>query len=212
MLRQSAMAWQDVRQERLAGRVRLGIPEDYVVYLPSTLAAFESRYPGVELKVECGLSVELVQRVHAGELDLAVVTRQPKSPGGEVLRREPLVWAGAHDHATYERDPLPLALSHQGVCIFREQALAALDAAGIAWRVAYTSASLSGLRAAVCAGLAITVLTPSMLDSHLRTLGPAEGLPQLPGVELALHRSPGRPSEPARQLIAQLQESLANAA
>ncbi|MEX2575305.1 MAG: LysR substrate-binding domain-containing protein [Halofilum sp. (in: g-proteobacteria)] len=208
MLRQSAMAFQDVRQERLAGRVRLGIPEDYVLYLPSALAAFESRYPAVELEVECGLSVDLVTRVHSGELDVAVVTRQPKSPGGEVLRREPLAWAGALDHATFERDPLPLALSQQGVCIFRERALAALDTAGIAWRVAYTSASLSGLRSAVRAGLAITVLPPSMLDPQLRSLTSAEGLPDLPGIELALHRSPGRPSDPARQLVAQLQESL----
>lgn len=211
MLRQSALAWQEVRQERLAGRVRLGIPEDYVVYLPDTLAEFESRYPEVELEVECGLSVDLVTRIQSGALDLAVVTRQPKSPGGEVLRREPLIWVGAHDHATYQRSPLPLALSQEGVCIFRERALAALDAAGIPWRVAYTSASLSGVRSAVRAGLALTVLTPSMLEPQLRTLADV-GLPELPGVELALHRSPGRPSEPARQLALALQESLGQSA
>ncbi len=58
--------------------------------------------------------MDLVERVQAGQLDLTVVTRQPKSPGGEALRREPLVWVGAADHAAEERDPLPLALSRVG--------------------------------------------------------------------------------------------------
>ncbi|MFP4647826.1 MAG: LysR substrate-binding domain-containing protein [Halorhodospira sp.] len=210
MLQQNALAWQELQEERLAGRVRLGIPDDYIIFLPDSLSDFETRYPGIELEVTCGLSVDLVERVQAGQLDLAVVTRQPKSPGGEVLRRERLIWAAATDHAAEERDPLPLALSQQGICTFREQAVAALEAAGHAWRVAYTSTSLAGLRAAVRAGLAITVLTPSMLEPDLRTLGQDSGLPELPSIELALHRSPGRPSEPARQLFSTLQERLGN--
>ncbi len=208
MLRQNAMAWQDVLDQRLDGVVRLGVPDDYVVYLPEALAAFEARFPGVALEVRCGLSVDLVSEVRSGALDLAVVTRQPKSPGGEVLRREPLVWAGPPDHQAHHRSPLPLALSREGVCVFRDSALAALDAAGLSWRVAYTSASLSGLRAAVRAGLAITVVTPSMLGPELRVIGPEEGLPELPAIEVALHRSPGRPSEAARQLAVQLQQQL----
>lgn len=210
MLRQNALAWQELQEEQLAGKVRLGVPDDYVGFLPESLSEFEGRYPGIELEVTCGLSVDLVERVQAGQLDLAVVTRQPKSPGGEALRREPLVWVGAADHAAEERDPLPLALSRAGICVFRERALAALEATGQQWRIAYTSTSLSGLQAAVRAGLAITVLTPSMLEPGLRTLGTEQGLPELPGVELALHRSPGRPSEPARQLFATLQERLGN--
>lgn len=211
MLRQNALAWQDILEQRLDGVVRLGIPDDYVVYLPEALAAYESRFPGVDLEVQCGLSVDLITEVRSGALDLAVVTRQPKSPGGEVLRREPLVWAGSPVHDTHQRSPLPLALSREGVCIFRDSALAALDAAGLPWRVAYTSASLSGLCSAVHAGLAVTVLTPSMRGAGLRVLGPDDGLPELPAIEVALHRSPGRPSEPARQLAMQLQEQLGGA-
>lgn len=102
---------------------------------------------------------------------------------------------------------LALAVSQKGVCIFRERALSALDAAGIPWRVAYSSASLSGLRSAVRAGLAVTVLTPSMLEPQLHPFGAGERLPELRGVELALHRSPGRPSHPAQQLAMKLQEA-----
>ncbi len=210
LLQQNALAWQELQEERMGGRVRLGIPDDYIMFLPESLSDFETRYPGIELEVSGGLSVDLIEQVQSGQLDLAVVTRQPKSPGGEVLRRERLVWATAADHTAEEREPLPLALSRQGVCTFREQAIEALEAADHPWRIAYTSTSLAGLRAAVRSGLAVTVLTPSMLDPDLRTLGPDSGLPDLPSIELALHRSAGRPSEPARQLFNTLQERLGN--
>lgn len=205
MLRQNALAWQDVQEQRLAGVVRLGIPDDYVIYLPEALSAFEARFPGVELEVHCDLSVELVQEVRTGSLDLAITTRQPNSPGGEVLCREPMVWAGATGHDTHYRSPLPLAVSRQGVCIFRDRAIAALDAAGLPWRIAYASPSLSGLSVAVRAGLAVTVLTPSMLGTGLRLLGREEGLPELPFAEISLHHSPGRPTEATQQLALQLQ-------
>ncbi|OBA00954.1 LysR substrate-binding domain-containing protein [Halomonas sp. G11] len=205
MLRQSALAWQDVKKQRIAGVVRLGIPDDYVIYLPEALSEFEARFPDVELEVHCGLSVDLVEQVNMGALDIAITTRQPNSPGGEVLCREPMVWAGAPGYDTHFRSPLPLAVSREGVCIFRERAIAALDAAEIPWRIAYASPSLSGLTAAVRAGLAVTVLTPSMLGTELRLLDNNEGLPELPMSEITLHRSPGRPSEATQHLAAQLQ-------
>ncbi|WP_252107005.1 MULTISPECIES: LysR substrate-binding domain-containing protein [unclassified Halomonas] len=200
MLRQNALAWQEVTNERLDGIVRLGIPDDYVVYLPAALADFEARFPAVELQVHCGLSVDLVREVRVGALDLAITTRQRNSPGGEVLCREDTVWAGAPGYDTQRRSPLPLAVSKDGVCSFRERGIAALDAAGIAWRIAYTSASLSGLTAAVKAGLAITILTPSMIGEDLRILGTREGLPELPHTDIALHRAPGGQSDASRQL------------
>lgn len=205
MLRQNALAWQDLSKQRLDGVVRLGIPDDYLVYLPRALSEFEERFPSVELEVRCGLSVDLVHDVKAGALDLAIATRQPNSPGGEVLCREPMMWVGASGHDTYHRSPLPLALSREGVCIFRERATATLDSVGIPWRIAYAGSSLSGLSAAVRAGLAVTVLTPSMIGPELRVLGTAEGLPELPNIEITLHRRPGPSSEATQQLAIQLQ-------
>jgi len=210
MLRQNALAWQELHEDQLAGRIRLGVPDDYVGFLPEVLGEFELRYPAVQLEVHCGLSVELIEQVQSGSLDLAVVTRQPSSPGGKVLRREPLVWAGAVDHDIADRTPLPLALSRRGVCVFREQALAALDSAGREWRIAYTGSSLSTIVAAVRAGLAVTALTPSMLADGVQVLDESAGLPALPRIEIAVHFGQGRPSEPARELYAMLQERIGN--
>src|SRR6266508_3196864 len=59
----------------LSGRVRLGVPDDYADrYLPEIMARFSRAYPGVELSVVCEPSLELVERIAANELDLAIVT------------------------------------------------------------------------------------------------------------------------------------------
>src|ERR671929_349949 len=59
----------------LRGRVRLGVPDDYADrYLPEIMARFSRAYPGVELSVICEPSIELIGRIEANELDLAIVT------------------------------------------------------------------------------------------------------------------------------------------
>jgi len=192
------------------GTVRLGIPDDYAFYLPNILARFAELYPAVTLDVRCELSVDLVQELREGNIDLAVVTRQPKSPGGHVLRSEQLIWAAAQQTGAEHRSVLPLALFPEGYCVFRELTLEALRSAGCPWRIAYTSRSLEGLLSAVSAGLAVTVITRSMLREGLREIepeGPA-GLPPLPQVEIALHRSPGRPSESTQKLTELISDSL----
>lgn len=204
--------WADMRTKPVTGVVRLAVPDDYAGLLTPTLAYFGQLYPGVQLEVHCGLSVELVERVRSGDADLAIVTRQRNSPGGEVLRREPLVWAAGHGHEPETRDPIPLALFSPGKDVFREMALHALSSAGRQWRIVCTSQGLTGVRPVVEAGLAATVIAQSMLPPDFRVLGTDSGLPSLPSVEIAIHRPPGRPSEPARQLAALIHEQLSKGA
>jgi DNA-binding transcriptional LysR family regulator len=199
-----------LRVPAVEGTVRLGIPDDYAFYLPEVLSRFAELYPAVTLDVCCELSVDLIRELRNGNIDLAVVTRQPKSPGGHVLRSEQLIWAAARQTGAEHRSVLPLALFPEGYCVFRELTLESLRAAGCAWRIAYTSRSMEGLQSAVSAGLAVTVITRSTLREGLREIepeGPA-GLPPLPEVEIALHRSPGRPSEPTQKLTELILESL----
>ncbi|MFW6414810.1 MAG: LysR substrate-binding domain-containing protein [Thermodesulfobacteriota bacterium] len=208
LIRINDAAWTDLTVQPVRGVVRLGIPADYGFYLSDTLQYFVDQYPYVEMEVRCELSVSLVRKVQAGDLDFALVTRQPRSPGGEMLRREPLLWAGDPRYELHKQSPLPLALYPQGICIFRDSALTALSEADLGWRIVYTSQSLAGIRTAVKAGLGITVAIPSMLDQDLRDLGDDSELPSLPEVEIALHRAPGRPKEPARVLARLLSERL----
>lgn len=200
--------WADLRSKPATGVVRLGIPDDYASLLPPTLSYFGQLYPSVQLEVHCGLSGDLVRELKAGNLDLAVVTRQRNSPGGEVLRREPLVWVAGRMQEPRLSDPVPLALFPRGTDVFRDIALGALETAQRTWRVIYTSQSLTGLRPALETGLAITVVARNMLTPDLRALDEPSGLPRLPPIEIAIHRPSGRPSEPARRLAGLIQEQL----
>lgn len=55
------------------------------------------------------------------------------------------------------------------------------------WEIIYTSPSLTGVRAAALAGLAITPLPASAVVTGLRILGWEQGLPRLPDLELAIY-------------------------
>lgn len=198
----------DLRSRPMTGVVRLGIPTDYAFMLTPVLSHFAQSYPEVELRVQDGLSVDLVASLRSGDLDLCVVTRQRNSPGGEVLHREPLMWVAGRATPAVLEDPIPLALYPEGKDVLRERALAALEAAGRRARIVYTSRSASGLRPAVDAGLAVMVLARNQVTPDMRVLGPQDGLPELPSIEIALHRPRGRPPEPVSRLSSLLEQQL----
>src|SRR5260370_3616802 len=95
----------------LSGRVRLGVPDDYADrYLPEIMARFSRVYPGVELTVICEPSVDLLERIDANEIDLAIVTNCESKRASETFRRERLLWVTSNRHSTHSETPLPLAL------------------------------------------------------------------------------------------------------
>ncbi|AWK86657.1 LysR substrate-binding domain-containing protein [Azospirillum thermophilum] len=166
--------------------VRLGVPEDYAVdRLPRLLSEFARRNRRIRLDVRCDISVRLRAGFETGELDLALLKQEPGRPGAVSVWREPLCWAGPADEPVHREDPLPLVLFPLG-CVYRNRAVHELDAAGRRWRMAYCSPNLSGIQAAVTAGLGVSVLARSAVPPGARVLGPQDGLPRLPDTELAL--------------------------
>lgn len=98
-----------------------------------------------------------------------------------------------------------LLVVFEAPCLMRSAATSALDRAGIPWRIAFTSASLSGIWAAVGAGLGITVRTHAGMPKHLCVLS---GLPQLPSVGLNLHRAEAGPTHVIQRLSEIMHTSL----
>lgn len=172
------------------GEVRLGAPEDFATaHLPGILGEFARANPKATLAVTCDLTLNLLDRLRDGSLDLALVKREPLGPDmGVRVWHEPLVWV-ASDASILERtDALPLVVA-PSPCVYRKRAIAALDRQGRAWRCAYTSPSLAGQQAALRAGLGVTVLPREMTPPDLLRLGPEHGLPELADTEIALIRS-----------------------
>ena len=195
----------------VSGLVRLGTPDDYVNrFLPSILVRFAQAFPKVQVEVYCEPSVNQRRLLAEDRLDLALITCIPDEETGEVLRREPTVWATAERYLVHEDDPLPLALFQPG-CPFRNWALADLNEMGRSHRIAYTSASISGILAAVTAGLAVTVLGRSVLPTGIRPLSVNEGFSLLPTASITLHR--GRTVSAVAECLADyIREGFANEA
>jgi DNA-binding transcriptional LysR family regulator len=182
------------------GAVRLGVTEDFGAYhLVKLLATFGRAHPGLRLDVRCGVSIELLGELAAGELDLAIVKRDVGGSGGISAWPERLTWVtSAQQRIALDRDPVPLAVFGQG-CLYRNRAIHALESARRAWRIAYTSPNLAGIQAAVSVGLGISILPDvAVLASH-RVLQRRDGFPPLANTELALLMA-DNPSASTRRL------------
>jgi DNA-binding transcriptional LysR family regulator len=193
----------------VTGVVRFGVPDNFMgESLAPLLCRFARAYPSVRLEVSVGMHMDLRALIAAGELDLAVVIAPPKSARrGKVLRRAQLVWVAADAFDATQGAPLPLAF-FPTPCIYRNLGVAALDGTDVAWHVVFTSPSLQGIRAAVLAGLAVTVLTRDDIEPGMTIVDGRYGLPPLAPVDFTLIRGADADTPAARefaQLIVELQ-------
>src|SRR5699024_5603434 len=166
----------------LEGKVRVGTPDDVGTrILPHALARLARSHPAVQVEVVTGRSADLLARQGEDVLDLVLVTvgEQDTPPDlGEIVHSEPLGWAGLRGGVAYQREPLPLAVARHG-CAWRTMALAALDHAGIDYRVAYMSEHCAGQEAALVADLAVAPFPASLIHDPLQALDEEAGFPPL---------------------------------
>ena len=210
IVRLSGEALASFAEAELAGRVRLGLPDDYAErYLPEILARFSQSNPRVEVTVVCEPTPMLMERIENADLDLAIITQVNSRSSVSVIRRERLLWVTSSRHATHEQSPLPLALGRT-FCTWRQAATAALDARAKPYRVLYSSWNSTAVGAAVLAGLAVSVLPESALRPGMRVLGPADDFPTLPSCKIALVRNRADPSPLSDALAGHIISSLDN--
>ncbi len=177
-------------EHSLEGEVRFGAPEDFATtHLPGILGDYARAYPHVSLSVTCDLTLRLMDKMSQGELDLALIKREPMGGDqGVSVWREELVWVGAGEDILLPGAPVPLVAA-PAPCVYRKRATAALDAMQRPWRIAYTSPSLAGQQAALRAGLGVTALPSEMAPADLVKFGAEQGFPPLAEVEIALVRA-----------------------
>lgn len=189
-----------LKGQRNAGQVSLAATQDFAESgLPPLLRLFASTHPRVKLAVRIGRTIEINEALAAGQVDVAIVMRGEPSPLEIGLVPEPTIWLAATDGLSIPpSDELPLALLDPP-CGFRTAALAGLDKAGRTYRVAATSQSLAGLRAAVLAGFAVTLRTARWLGPGV-SLAPASlNLPQTDTITFSIRLNVDA-TAPARDL------------
>ena len=173
----------------LSGRVRLGVPDDYADrYLPEIMARFSRAYPGVELTVICEPSVDLLERIDANEIDLAIVTNCESKRASETFRRERLCWVTSNRHRRIWRS----------ACRWRSAARPVAGAAppSSGWRRSAGPTAFS-IRARMparspppCSQVSPCRYCRSPgLRPGMRVLSAADGFPELPSCHIGLVRN-----------------------
>ena len=185
------------------GVVRLGIPEDFAANrLAKVLSKFARSRPGLRLDVRCDLSVKLRSDLERGDLDIALMKRDAGEAGAIAVWPEKLNWVTSRSHPVVPAcASLPLVVFPQG-CLYRNRAVHALETAGRAWHIAYTSPNFAGIQAAVSAGLGVSILPEAAMVADHRTLGSRDGFPRITNTELALVVAPD--ASPATRRLADL--------
>lgn len=181
------------KEPELEGEVRLGLPEDFAsVILSDVLIDFSRLHPHVILNVECDLSYTIYNNYQKGLLDLVLVkmVTATLTENGHHIWSEPVEWIGDPSLlATMGHNRvIPLVLSPHP-CVYRENAINALEKAGMAWRLVYSSPSYAGKMAAVKAGLGITATQRTMIPPYLARIHTNE-LPPLNHIHVSLLKRP----------------------
>lgn len=170
--------------------VRLGLPEDYATWLlPPLLREMKHSHPDIQLHITCSMSVEIVEQLEKGELDLTVGIRCTPYSDGRMLCEEDLVWAAGPGFAIAPEETVPLAVFPAG-CPFRARGLDALAGIGRPAKIVYTSQNPTGISIAVRESLGVTICSRRTMPADWRVMTASQGFPDLPHAELELHRSP----------------------
>lgn len=173
------------------GAIRLGIPEDFAAYrLTKLLGTFSRSHPSLRLDVRADQSKNLARDLDRGELDLALFKREAGAKGAIAVWPERVHWVTSKSHPIDVNAPsLPLIGFPTG-CLYRAGAIHALESAGRAWHMSYSSSSLAGIQAAVAAGMGLSILSEMSIQSDHRVLTAKDGFAPINRTEVALMAAP----------------------
>ena len=192
--------YERIQTSRVIGQVRLGVAEGYdASLLPGLLKYMQQNHAAAELHIMCRPSWRLQQFIEARTLDLAVVTLLEEAPSAVELHRPQLHWVSAPLLALDPSMPVPVAW-HQEKCFFQAAGIAALKGQGIAYREVLRSDDSRVIRAAVEAGVAVTVMAEGTVPKTLGAMSTYSALPSLGKACVQLLERPGLQSE-ARTVV-----------
>lgn len=203
-------AQQAMKGELLQGEIRIGMQEDFGESLmPGILGAFRRHHPGLRMIARVDRNQALLNALNEQALDMALLWQpEQDSRNGRLLGKCEMAWVRHPDLDVAALlaggEPLPLVMFEQP-CMMRSRATACLDKAGIAWRIVFVSHSLSGIWAAVQAGLGITLRTRIGMPGSLQVV--SSMLPSAGNLGITLaERQGGEAVNGARQMLAKLME------
>jgi DNA-binding transcriptional LysR family regulator len=190
----------DLHGSDLAGRISLGMPDEYAAQvIREILPAFTTAWPNVVIELKMGSSNELEEWMLRGKLDAAVVV-QPKeqtSPDAQLLMSTTPVWVGPLNTDVAFEDPLPLAV-YTAPCIYRKAITTSLKASGRRSRIVLESHSSQAVQTCVEAGLAVSLIDRGKVSGRMLIL---ENMPDIPDHNIVFIRSAASCGDEAVDLL-----------
>ena len=176
------------------GTLTIGMVSTAKYFLPHLLAQFRREHEGIEIRLAVGNREQLVQMLHANEVDIAIMGRPPKelATRAEPFAAHPHVFVAPVGHPLTLAGPLaPEALRGQGF-ILREEGSGTRAAvekfllqARVEPRVTMEMASNETIKQAVIAGMGLSFLSLHTLglelDNRLIALLHVDGAPVVRG-------------------------------
>jgi DNA-binding transcriptional LysR family regulator len=202
LLRTHDQALADLHGTDLAGRITLGVPDEYATHvIRDILPTFAAAWPNVVLELKTGPSYALRELVQRGKLQTAVVAQRKGDigPDTQVLMSTTPVWVGPTSTTVALNDPLPLAV-HALQCPYREAMTESLKATGRCSRIVLESPSNQAVKACVEAGMAVSLIDRGKVTEQMQIL---DGLPVIPDHDIVFVRSAASHGDEAVDLLAQ---------
>ncbi|MCW1244079.1 LysR family transcriptional regulator [Pseudomonas sp. SAICEU22] len=192
----------DLQGTRLAGRISLGVPDEYADHvIRDILPTFTAAWPNVILELKTSPSYALREQVQRGKLHAAVLTQPMEQPDATVqsLVTTTPVWVAAIGTTVSSTEPLALAV-HAAQCPYRQAMLQALRQLGRKVRIVLESPSNQAVKACVEAGLAISLIDRGRVTKNMRIISE---LPVIPDHEVVFMRSATCDADEAVDLLGQ---------
>lgn len=191
-----------LRRSDLTGTVKLGSNEEVdAKRMASLLGRFTRSHPGATIEFVIDHTEQLSTKIDNGDLDVAIIqvldghVRETDA----VLWSDTLRWVASCEHR--ERDDDVALITFGEHCFYRAISEPLLVDADIAHRVAFSASSISGVRAAVAAGLGVGVLGSRYLGGEIVAWSRGDLLPPLPVVHQVARTVPGESPAVAVALV-----------
>ncbi|SEJ23006.1 LysR family transcriptional regulator [Pseudooceanicola nitratireducens] len=168
------------------GEIVIGVPHD-IVYpvIPKVLKRFNAEFPRMKVQLISGYTSKLKTDFSKGLVDLILTTET--APGGdvEVLDERQLCWICAPGGTAWRQRPLRYASAR--TCLFRVEALRALETAGIDWESAVETDQDRTVEATISADLAIGAMLEGTVPTQLDTVTHNGELPDLGVLQICMY-------------------------
>lgn len=192
----------------LQGALSIGASEETAdTILPFLLNRIGCFYPRMTLEIKVHPHAAIMEMLAEGLVDLALTTHQPPGFTSFTLRTSPTLWYCAAEYVLARGESIPLILLEEP-SPFRQDIIAALETARVSWHLAHGASSLSGVKAAVKAGLGVTARPVEMMSPDLRVAGISEGLPALPDTRYVVSCNPRTVSELPQAIFQSLSQEI----